>query len=145
MAKFTMKYTNNFEKAIRQVENCCKNGLEEVGIRIEGYAAANAPVGSTESTNVQNYNGGTLRQSITHKVIEYTVYVGSNLDYAKYVENGTGVYADDGKGRKSPWVWKDKNGDYHWTRGIKPQHFLLKALTEHDDEYAEVFKNSFVF
>lgn len=142
---FEIDFTDNFDKVIEEFNKACHAGLEEVGIRAEGYAAANAPVGTTESTNIQGYHGGTLRQSITHKVVGYEVYVGSNLSYAPYVEYGTGIYADNGNGRQSPWVWRDKNGDYHWTRGIEPQHFLLKAVTEHDDVYLNVIKNAFHF
>lgn len=142
---FEIDFTDNFDKAIEEFNKACHAGLEEVGIRAEGYAAANAPVGTTESTNIQGYHGGTLRQSITHKVVGYEVYVGSNLSYAPYVEYGTGIHADNGKGRQSPWVWRDKNGNYHWTQGIDPQHFLLKAVTEHNSEYQDVIKNAFQF
>lgn len=142
---FQLDFTDNSGQILADFERTCTAALEEIGIRAEGYAAANAPVGTTESTGVQHYSGGTLRQSITHKVVGYEVYVGSNLSYAFYVEHGTGIYADSGKGRQSPWVWRDKNGDYHWTRGIEPQHFLLKAVTGHDDEYMNVLKKSFSF
>lgn len=148
---FEIDFTDNFDKVIEEFNKACHAGLEEVGIRAEGYAAANAPVGTTESTNIQGYNGGDLRKSLTHKVVGYEVYVGTSLTtpdgepYPVYVEYGTGIYADNGKGRQSPWVWRDKNGDYHWTRGIEPQHFLLKAVTEHDDKYLNVIKNAFHF
>ena len=142
---FSLQFTDNSNLTIEQFEQACAAALEEVGQRCETYASLNAPVGSTESTNIQHYSGGTLRQSITHVVNGYEVYVGSDLYFAPFVEYGTGIYADDGKGRQSPWVWRDKNGDYHWTRGIRPQHFLLKAVTEHDQEYMNVLKNSFKF
>ena len=142
---FQIDFTDNSAQVLYEFDKACAAGLEEVGIRAEGYAAENAPVGTTESTNIQNYSGGTLRQSITHKVVDYEVYIGTNLYYAPFVEHGTGIYADNGQGRKSPWVWRDKNGDYHWTRGIEPQHFLLKAVTEHDNEYLNVLRDSFKF
>ncbi|MBR0340734.1 MAG: HK97 gp10 family phage protein [Oscillospiraceae bacterium] len=142
---FDIDLTDNFERAIEEFNKVCQAGLEEVGQRVETYASALCPVGTTESTGVQHYSGGTLRQSITHKVVDYEVYIGSNLYHAAFVEHGTGIYADNGQGRQSPWVWRDKNGDYHWTRGIEPQHFLLKAVTEHDNEYMNVFKNAFNF
>lgn len=148
---FSLDFADNSHEIMQQFETACLTALEEIGIRAEGYAVANAPVGTTKSTNIQGYNGGDLRKSLTHKVVGYEVYVGTNLTtpdgapYPLYVEYGTGIYADNGKGRQSPWVWRDKNGDYHWTRGIKPQHFLLKAITEHDDEYKNILKNSFQF
>lgn len=142
---FSLDFVDHSTEIIAQFNQCCHRALEEIGLRCEGYAAALCPVGTVESTNVQHYSGGTLRQSLTHKVVGNEVFVGSNVYYAVYVEHGTGIYADNGKGRQSPWVWRDKNGDYHWTRGIKPQHFLLKAITEHDNEYLNVIKNAFVF
>lgn len=142
---FELDFLDNSDLVLDAFEKACIAGLEEIGLLGEDYAAANTPVGTTESTGVQGYNGGTLRQSITHKVVGYEVYIGSNLYYAPYVEHGTGIYADSGTGRQSPWVWRDKNGDYHWTRGIEPQHFLLKAVTEHDSEYMTVLQNAFKF
>lgn len=148
---FEIDFTDNSGQILADFERACTAALEEIGLRAQGYAAANAPVGTTESTNIQGYNGGDLRKSLTHKVVGYEVYVGTNLTtpdgapYPVYVEYGTGIYADNGQGRQSPWVWRDKNGDYHWTRGIEPQHFLLKAVTEHDSEYLNVLKKSFTF
>jgi hypothetical protein len=142
---FSLDFVDNSHEIMQQFEAACYAALEEIGIRAEGYAAANAPVGTTESTNIQGYHGGTLRQSLTHKVVGYEVFVGSNVPWAIFVEYGTGIYADNGQGRQSPWVWRDKNGDYHWTRGIEPQHYLLKAVTEHDSEYLDVIKNAFHF
>lgn len=142
---FELDFTDNTGLVLGEFERACAAALEAVGMSAEGYAAANAPVGTVESTNVQHYSGGTLRQSITHKVMGDEVYIGTNLEYAPYVEHGTGIYADSGHGRQSPWVWRDQNGDYHWTCGIEPQHFLLKAVTEHDAEYLNILKQSFKF
>ncbi|HBV83578.1 MAG TPA: hypothetical protein DEB74_12485 [Lachnospiraceae bacterium] len=78
---------------------------------------------------------GILRASITSAVevsgTEITGYIGSNLEYAPYVHNGTGIYAKDGNGRKRPWGYEAKAGKYkgfHWTRGQRPQPFLQKAV-----------------
>ena len=156
---FQLDFIDNSAQITQKFDNFCYAALEKIGIAAEGYAVQNAPVGTPESTGIQYYHGGSLKESLTHKVVGAEVYVGTNLTakvtnkdgsveevpYPIYVEHGTGVYADNGKGRQSPWVWRDKNGDYHWTRGIKPQHFLLKAITEHDDEYKNILKNSFQF
>lgn len=122
---------------------------EAVGLAMETHVKEGTPVGTPESTSIQNYHGGNLRKSITHKVIDNTVYVGTNMrapngaSYGIYVELGTGVYADGGKGRQSPWVWRDKNGKYHFTRGIKPQHFMKNALSraDHIKEYKDIYEN----
>ena len=125
--------------------------LEAVGLAGEAHAKEAAPVGTPESTGIQNYHGGNLRRSLTHKVIGDDVYVGTNasvmqdgrrVSYPVLVELGTGVYASDGNGRRSPWKWKDKNGKWHWTQGIKPTHFLRNAVSspEHIREYKRIIE-----
>ncbi|WP_411329277.1 HK97 gp10 family phage protein [Blautia hansenii] len=79
---------------------------------------------------------GTLRASI-HSEVEVTPEsivgrIGSQLEYAPYVHQGTGIYAKEGNGRKTPWKWFGKIGKYkgwHTTQGQKPQPFLQKAVT----------------
>ena len=52
--------------------------LEKIGLLVEGEAKLRAPVDS-----------GTLKGSITHDVDKNTVRIGTNLEYAGYVEKGT--------------------------------------------------------
>jgi HK97 gp10 family phage protein len=52
-----------------------------------------------------------------------------NVIYAKYVEHGTGIYAVNGDGRKTPWVYYNERwGRFVYTHGNKPQPFLFPAL-----------------
>jgi len=46
-----------------------------------------------------------------------------NVPYAVYVEYGTGIYAADGSGRKTPWRYKDEEGKWHVTSGQEAQPF----------------------
>ena len=78
---------------------------------------------------------GQLRASITSEVDwdggKIIGRIGSNLDYAPYVHQGTGIYAADGDGRKTPWGYRAETGKYkgfHWTKGQRPQPFLKKAV-----------------
>jgi hypothetical protein len=48
---------------------------------------------------------GQLRQSITHEVEGNTGVIGTNVEYAPYVEYGTGIHAKDGNGRQTPWSY----------------------------------------
>lgn len=134
------KLTNNSGKLLQAVREYRDEKLEEIGQRAEDYAQRLTPKGNPESTGVEGYRGGTLQKSITHKVVDDTVYVGSNVNYAPYVELGTGIYATDGNGRKSPWVWIDKNGKAHYTRGMEPKHMLKKSIADHLDEYKKIVK-----
>lgn len=53
-------------------------------------------------------------------------------------ELGTGIYASEGNGRKDPWYFKDDEGNWHKTVGVKPIHFLKRAIEEHVDEYRRI-------
>lgn len=85
-----------------------------------------------------------LRASITHDVdITANTLTGrifSNLDYAPYVHQGTGIYAKDGNGRMTPWKYFAKAGKYkgwHLTHGQKPQPFLEDAKTKNIDKISK--------
>ena len=52
---------------------------ETVGLAMETHVKEGTPVGTPASTSIKNYHGGSLRKSITHKVIGGTVYVGTNM------------------------------------------------------------------
>lgn len=93
-----------------------------------------------------NVDQGTLRASITHDVVlENGMIVGSifsNLNYAPYVEKGTGVFAVDGDGRKTPWNWKNEGsskwrGRKQW-QGSRPHPFLEPAREENKDKISKI-------
>lgn len=102
--------------------------LERVGSAAEGFAADLAPVDS-----------GRLRNSITHKVDDNSVTIGSPLEYAAYVEFGTGKYASGG--RNTPWVYKDDKGNWHYTHGQRAQPFLKPALQNNIKTYQAIIKD----
>lgn len=70
---------------------------------------------------------GDLRSSITHEVNNDVGIVGTNKEYAPYVEYGTGIFAVEGNGRDTPWSYQDDEGNWHTTIGQKPQPFLEPA------------------
>lgn len=86
---------------------------------------------------------GHLRRSITSKVDKNlligTVY--TPLEYAPYVEYGTGLFAEDGNGRKDvPWHYQDEKGEWHTTSGMKPQPYMRPALDENRQEIIRILK-----
>ena len=90
---------------------------------------------------------GALRRSITSKVevtgggIEGIVF--TPLEYAPYVEYGTGLFAENGNGRKTGWAYKDeKTGETIWTRGQHPQPYLRPALEENKEAINKIFKEA---
>lgn len=122
--------TDNTREATAAIRAALLRGLEKCGLTAENYAKRLCPVDT-----------GNLRNSITHvvKEDEKAVYIGSNVEYAPYVELGTGVYADGG--RPTPWVFQDENGDWHRTNGQKAQPFLKPAATEHAAQYRAIIKS----
>lgn len=89
---------------------------------------------------------GALRRSITSKVevtgnsIEGIVF--TPLEYAQYQEFGTGLFAENGNGRKTPWVYMDDKGNYHYTRGQHPQPYMRPALEENKDKIINMIKGA---
>lgn len=91
--------------------------LNQACIIVENQAKINCPV-----------DAGTLRNSITHEVINHEGIVGTNIDYAIYVELGSGLFAVNGDGRTTPWSYQDDRGNWHTTVGQHPQPYLTTAL-----------------
>ena len=87
---------------------------------------------------------GKLRRSITSKVksngsdIQGVVY--TPLEYAPYVEFGTGLFAESGGRKDVPWNYRDDKGEWHSTSGIKPQPFMRPAVNENREEILRKLK-----
>ena len=79
MAEFEVILTDNSDELLRQMEKLTVVALEAVGQTGERHAKEGARVGTTRSTGIKNYHGGSLRKSITHKVVAHDVYIGTNM------------------------------------------------------------------
>ena len=101
---------------------------------VEGEAKKNAPKGT-----------GELRRSIESKVeVEGKEVIGTiftPLEYAPYVEYGTGLFAEGGNGRKDvPWHYQDDKGEWHSTSGMHPHPFMRPALLENRNKAIKIIK-----
>lgn len=125
-----IEITDNSGLVREEFQAACLRALEKCGLVAEGYAKRLAPVDT-----------GNLRNSISHKVDdgEPAVYIGTNTEYAAYVELGTGKYTDGG--RPTPWVYQDDNGNWHWTRGNPAQPFLAPAVKDHQHTYRNIIED----
>lgn len=132
--------TDNTEEAIRELETKIEAALEAVGNQAVSHAKQNITAGVPRNADSWYTPTGNLRNSITHIVKDDTCYVGTNNEYAIYNELGTGVYAEGGKGRKTPWMYRDDQGNVHITRGMKPLHFLKNAVMNNIKEYKSIFE-----
>lgn len=144
------RFEDNSGKVLSALDSQLEKALEACGLLAEGYAKSNL-------TSFPRVDTGNLRNSVTHMVGRESVqgtdmpmgYVGTNVEYASYVEYGTGPKANgttaDGQqihGRQDvPWFYKDMKGKWHASYGMKPSHFLKKALSDHKAEYIKILEN----
>lgn len=93
------------------------------------------------ATNLVPVRTGNLRNSIAFQVDpdEMSVYIGSNSEYAAYVELGTGKYSEVGGTPEKRWVYQDEaTGEWHIGVPQRPRHFIKPAVADHGDTYKEI-------
>ena len=102
MPKIETTLKSNIPELLAALPSQIALGLTMIGEEAEGYAKDECPVDT-----------GRLRNSIANKVVkeEQAVYIGTNVEYAVYVEYG----------------------DYNHKTGKK--HFLKDAAANHGDRY----------
>lgn len=87
---------------------------------------------------------GALRRSITSKVdVDNSEVVGivyTSLEYAPYVEFGTGLFAEGGGRTDVPWNYQDDEGNWHSTSGMHPQPFMRPAINENREEVKRIIQ-----
>lgn len=112
-------------------------GLEAIYNLVDGFAdeasmqrALGKCCALVERSAKQNApkDTGALRRSITSKVEGTTGIIFTPLEYAPYVEFGTGLFAEDAGRADVPWNYQDDAGNWHSTSGQKPQPFMRPAL-----------------
>lgn len=100
---------DNREQIANAVKSAIAKGLETIGLVAEGYAKTDVPVDT-----------GRLRNSITHTTDGKDAYIGTNVEYAPYVEfNEKLSHPNGGKA-----------------------HFLRDAAADHASEYAQIMRNA---
>lgn len=155
-------FQDNSSAILEEIKKRIETALVEIGSRAQTYAVALTPTDTGRLKNsitytTRHHSGKTINY-LRHKSSEgkttyteedetvtapdeNTLYLGTNVYYAPYIEFGTGIYADSGTGRDTPWSWTDRDGEKHPTKGIKPKHMLKKAIEDHTDEYMRVIKD----
>ena len=98
-------YRDNTDEVLAALERAKRRGLEAIGLTAEGYAKRETPVDT-----------GRLRNSISHATDDEAAYIGTNVEYAPYVELGA--------------------------RGRSGVHMLQRAASEHSDEYKRLMEDS---
>ena len=86
---------------------------------------------------------GTITHETTIEGRQIVGYVGTPIEYAPYQEYGTGKFAENGAGRKTPWAYTDeRTGETIWTAGNKPHPFLRPALNENQKRVQEILHDA---
>ncbi len=98
-----VKFTDNSAAVLAAMKTKKRQALEAIGATAERHAKAITPVDT-----------GRLKGSISHAADGEAAYIGTNVEYAPYVEFGS-VHN-------------------------KAHHMLKKAATEHSAEYAAIAK-----
>lgn len=160
---FNITLTDNSDEIMAILEGRIPSILDALGKEAVRFAKENIKDKGYVDT-------GTARNSITYKVKDDSVYVGSPLEYFPYLENGTGIHASDGQGRKGWWVYvldskgkksdskgkkrtyteqeakriaaflRSKGLDAHATNGIKPGHMIRDAVSDHIKDYKKIIE-----
>ena len=114
-------FESSLLEVYQELERQTEKAVVDVGLFVKGQARLRAPV------DLGNLKGGI---DYIHEIKgdENFVIIGSSADYSIYVEKGTGIHAEDGNGRNEGWSYQDYNGEWHYTKGQKPQPFLRPAI-----------------
>ena len=109
----------DFSKIVLQkIQETGEIFLEEVGGEIESQAKRNTKVDTGKTK-------GSWEHIVNADKME--VQIGSRYKNALWEEFGTGIYALNGDGRKTKWVYRTEDGKYHTTVGKKPRRALYRA------------------
>ena len=103
---------------LQKIQETGETFLEEVGGELESQTKRNTKVDT-----------GKTKESWEHVVNaeKMEVQVGSRYKNALWEEFGTGIYALNGDGRKTRWVYRTPDGKFHSTVGKKPRRALYNA------------------
>jgi len=140
---------------IKEMSKAAKQiALIKIGLAAEGYAKRLVPTDTSRLKNsitfathshIQKGASPATPKDYTPRgqVDEDSVILGTNVEYAVYQELGTGIYASEGNGRKTPWWYQDDKGVWHKTSGTKPKHFIRDAMASHTQEYKTLIENTY--
>ena len=103
----SIKFVDNSSKVEEAFKQQMRRGLEAIGQTAVGYAKEGTPVDTGRLRNSEDY-------SVSEE--EKAVYIGTNVEYAQYVEFGHHSYAG--------------------------RHFLKNAAANHSAEYKNIMESS---
>ncbi|MDO4384397.1 MAG: HK97 gp10 family phage protein [Clostridia bacterium] len=127
-------FVDNHVEVLRQIEGAVGAFLTESSSEIVDATARGSRV-----------NTGQLKGSWKANVYESQreAVIGSELENAIWEEFGTGEYAINGNGRKTPWRYCDVNGKWHTTTGKRPTRAFEKGRAKAEPKIIQRAKDVF--
>lgn len=127
-------FETNIENVQVELQEAMEAGLMAMGLFIRDAIITN--IGNDKLVDTSN-----LRGSISYVVDgeEKSVTIGTPVEYAIYLEFGTGIYAENGQGRQTPWGYTNRYGETVFTWGTRPRRFLRRAFEDNLSKLAEVY------
>ena len=88
------------------------------------------------------YNSCSYKMETEGNVISAYIFADAKSEsgdlYAEFIEFGTGIYNQKGDGRKTPWRYKDREGNWHTTQGGRPYPFIRPAWAAHEEDFLKL-------
>lgn len=130
----TSDVMRKLDKSIENLSAGLYNALQEAGEVVRKDAVENCPVDT-----------GRLKGSITSKVAGNTAEIGTNVEYAPYVEFGTGAQGDKSVAHTTRKSWTYySGGQFFTTSGHAPRPFLVPALKNNSDKIKQIIRQAVV-
>lgn len=142
-----MEFNYNAKDFISSLEKTEKEIIGQLYKNVEKACIYTKTEAQKNITAMGCVDEGLLRASMDYKVnvntknIEGTIF--NNNEYAPFVHQGTGIYASDSNGRKTPWIWHGdsaKWSGWHITQGQKPKPFLENAVEDNIAKIENILK-----
>ena len=137
------KTLDEIERAVKQGT---ENGLKQLASEMKQmeHNIIDANIGGDGSY----VRTGKLKSSITIMPITWSnglaeiSVVPKGCNYAIYNELGTGIYADNGNGRKDGWVYPLGGGEFRFTMGLPPKYFVRDTREFYEDKASRFIEDN---
>lgn len=133
----TVEIDMDLDKLVGAIESATVRGLEDAldDIQIEVKNISRIDTGETSESYKTTVEVDS-KNNVVHGVI------GSNEMNAIWEEFGTGIYAENNDGRKTPWVYQGSDGNWYTTVGKKANMPLRRAIQNKGNNVQKHIKNA---
>lgn len=128
--------------SIKFVDNSaqCKEEIRQKGIK---WLYEACQVLLKQIIDLYRADTGQTRNSFDYVVDEggLEATIGSPMENAIWEEFGTGIYAENGNGRKTAWSYKDSKGKWHKTNGKKGTKAFRRSFDVRKKQLQDLLNN----